>query len=123
MIVDDIIRHCYIKRLDMFFAKQYPAVRFLNLNGMVLESLAIAYELTGRKEYIKKGFGMFSWITEENQPPIYDFSKYKQDEFTVIYNCPAGPKRCAQTLLPLLHYYRYWAELNTIENNKGGSIL
>jgi hypothetical protein len=123
MIVDDIIRHCYIKRLDMFFAKQYPAVRFLNLNGMVLESLAIAYELTGRKEYIKKGFGMFSWITEENQPPIYDFSKYKQDEFTVIYNCPTGPKRCAQTLLPLLHYYRYWAELNTIENNKGGSIL
>lgn len=112
LVVDDIIRHCYMERIDMFFTKQYPAVRFLNLNGMVLESLAIAYELTGDEEYIRKGLGMFSWITVENQPPIYDFSKYKQDEFTVIYNCPAGPKRCAQTLLPLLHYYRYVVELN-----------
>lgn len=113
-VVDDIIRHCYVKRIDMFFGKQYPAVRFLNLNGMVLESLAIAYELTGDIEYMKKGLGMFSWITVENQPPIYDFSKYKHDEFTVIYNCPAGPKRCAQTLLPLLHYYRHAVDLGLI---------
>lgn len=114
MVVGDIIRHCYIKRADMFFCKQYPAVRFLNLNGMVLESLAIAYELTNNKGYIEKGLGMFQWITVENQPPIYDFSKYKQDEYTVIYNCPAGPKRCAQTLLPLLHYYRYAFDLGLI---------
>lgn len=113
-VVDDIIRHCYIKRIDMFFGKQYPAVRFLNLNGMVLESLAIAYELTGDVEYMKKGLGMFAWITVENQPPLYDFSKYKHDDFTVIYNCPVGPKRCAQTLLPLLHYYRYAVELRLI---------
>lgn len=104
-VVDDIIYHCYIPRADVFFNKQYPAVRFLNINGMVLESLAIAYELSGDREYLKKGLGMFDWITVENLPPIYDFSKYKHDEFTVIYNCPAGPKRCAQTLLPLLHYY------------------
>ena len=115
-VVDDIIRHCYIKRADLFFCKQYPAVRFLNLNGMVLESLAIAYELTGEEEYIRKGLGMFQWITVENQPPIYDFSKYKQNEFTVIYNCPAGPKRCAQTLLPLLHYYRYANDLGMLKN-------
>ena len=38
-------------------------------------------------------------------PPIYDFSKVKRDAFTVIYNCPIGPKRFAQTLIPLLRYY------------------
>lgn len=116
-IVDDIIEHCYMKHADMFFCKQYPAVRFQNLNGMVLESLAIAYELTGNESYIEKGLGMFSWITVENQPPIYDFSKYKQNEYTVIYNCPSGPKRCAQTLLPLLHYYRYAFDLGYITND------
>lgn len=117
-VVDDMVYHCYIPRINMFFGKQYPAVRFQNLNGMVLESLAIAYELTGNEEYIEKGLGMFSWITMENQPPIYDFSKYKEDEFTVIYNCPAGPKRCAQTLLPLLHYYVCILELGYIKNQK-----
>lgn len=115
-VINDMIEHCYIKRADMFFSKQHPAVRFLNLNGMVLESLAIAYELTGNKGYIEKGLGMFSWITVENQPCIYDFSKYKQDEYTVIYNCLSGPKRCAQTLLPLLHYYRYAFEMGFISN-------
>lgn len=115
-VIEDIICHCYIKRADMFFGKQHPAVRFQNLNGMVLETLAIGYELTGNIEYIKKGLGMFSWITVENQPPVYDFSKYKENEYTIIYNCPAGPKRCAQTLLPLLHYYRYAFDLGLIKN-------
>ena len=110
-VINDIIKHCYIQRANVFFGKQHPSVRFLNLNGMVLESLAIAYELTEKEEYIEKGLGMFLWITQENQPPIYDFSKYKENEYTVIYNCPAGPKRCAQTLLPLLHYYRYALDL------------
>lgn len=119
-VIDDMIRHCYIPRIDMFFGKQHPAVRFQNLNGMVLESMAIAYELTGNKAYIEKGLGMFSWITIENPPPVYDFSKYKEDDFTVIYNCPVGPKRCAQTLLPLLHYYRHALELGYLDKEKAG---
>ena len=105
-VIDDMIENCYVPRLDTFFGKQSPSVRFLNLNGMVLETLAVAYRLTGERSYLEKGKGMYEWIAVENPPPVYDFSKYKEDEFTVIYNCPAGPKRCAQTLLPFLHYYR-----------------
>lgn len=120
-VIDDMIEHCYIRRIDMFVGKQYPAVRFLNLNGMVLESLAIAYELTGDQKYIEKGLGMFQWITQENQPPVYDFSKYKQDEYTVIYNCPVGPKRSAQTCLPLLHYYGHAMRLGYL-HNRGESM-
>lgn len=105
-VIDDMITNCYVPRLDTFFGKQSPSVRFLNLNGMVLETLAVAYRLSGDRSYLEKGRGMYEWIAVENPPPIYDFSKYKEDEFTVIYNCPAGPKRCAQTLLPFLHYYR-----------------
>lgn len=115
-VIQDMIRHCYIKRANTFFGKQYPAVRFLNLNGMILESLAIAYKLTGDSSYIEKGLGMFQWITQENQPPVYDFSKYKQDDYTVIYDCPAGPKRSAQTCLPLLHYYSCAFELGYLQN-------
>ncbi|HKL59230.1 MAG TPA: hypothetical protein VJ863_04980 [Sphaerochaeta sp.] len=104
-VIDDLIRECLIGRANMFFGKQHPAIRYQNLNGMVLESLFIGYELTGKKDYLEAGLGMFNWLTRENHPPIYDFSKIKRDEFTVIYDCPVGPKRCAQTLLPLLKYY------------------
>lgn len=104
-VIDDIIANCYIPRLDMFLCKMHPSIRFQNLNGMVLETLEIGYRLTGDIEYLKKGLGMFDWITKENAPPIYDFSKVKRDEHTVIYNCPVGPKRFSQTLIPLLRYY------------------
>ncbi len=104
-VIDDIVKECLNPRLNMFLGKMHPSIRFQNLNGMVLESLAIAYELTGDVSYLKKGLGMFNWMTVENQPPIYDFSKEKRDEFTVIYTCPIGPKRAAQSLIPLLHYY------------------
>jgi len=104
-VIDDIVRECLNPRLNMFLGKMHPSIRFQNLNGMVLESLEIAYELTGDVSYLRKGLGMFSWMTVENQPPIYDFSKLKRDDFTVIYNCPVGPKRAAQSLIPLLRYY------------------
>jgi hypothetical protein len=110
-VIDDMIRTCYVDRAGTFFGKQSPPVRYLNLNGMALGSMAIAYELTGDSRYIRKGYGLFQWITQENQPPVYDFSKVKRDNFTVIYDCPAGPKRCAQSLLPVLRYYRYAMEL------------
>ncbi|MCI6673031.1 MAG: hypothetical protein MR519_01605 [Spirochaetaceae bacterium] len=104
-IIDDIITNCWNPRTNMFLGKLHPSIRFQNLNGMVLETLAIGYALTGETAYLEKGRGMFLWITKENMPPIYDFSKVKRDAFTVIYNCPIGPKRFAQTLIPLLRYY------------------
>lgn len=114
VVINDILSECLDTRLNMFLGKQHPSIRYQNLNGMVLESLEIGYELTSDVNYLKKGLGMFSWITRENQPPIYDFSKIKRDDFTVIYNCPVGPKRCAQTLIPLLRYYTAAMEENLL---------
>ncbi len=104
-VIDDVRAECLHPQTNMFMGKQHPSIRYQNLNGMVLETMAIGYELTGDVSYLRDALGMFSWITVENPPPIYDFSKVKRDDFTVIYNCPVGPKRCAQSLLPLLHYY------------------
>jgi hypothetical protein len=114
-VIEDLIKQCYVERAGTFFGKQSPAVRYLNLNGMVLGTMAIAYELTGDSGYIRKGYGMFQWITQENAPPVYDFSKIKRDDFTVIYNCPVGPKRAAQSLLPVLRYYRYAMQLGYLK--------
>lgn len=113
-VIDDIVANCYVPRLDMFLCKMHPSIRFQNLNGMVLETLEIGYRLTGNKQYLEKGLGMFDWITKENAPPIYDFSKIKRDEHTVIYNCPVGPKRFSQTIIPLLRYYTAAMENNLI---------
>lgn len=104
-VINDTRRECLNIPGNMFMGKQHPAVRYQNLNGMVLQTMAIGYELSKDVSYLESALGMFSWIVKENPPPIYDFSKIKRDDFTVIYNCPVGPKRCAQTLLPLLHYY------------------
>lgn len=104
-VIEDVRTQCLHKQTNMFMGKQHPSIRYQNLNGMVLETMAIGYDLTGDVTYLKDSLGMFSWITTENPPPIYDFSKVKRDAFTVIYNCPVGPKRCAQSLLPLLHFY------------------
>lgn len=114
-VINEMMEECYVERAGTFYGKQSPAVRYLNLNGMVLQSLAIAYELTGDRKYIDAGMGMFQWISVENLPPVYDFSKIKRDAFTVIYNCPVGPKRCAQSLIPFLHFYKYVMELGILE--------
>ena len=114
-MINEMMEECYVERAGTFYGKQSPAVRYLNLNGMVLQSLAIAYELTGDRKYIDAGMGMFQWISVENLPPVYDFSKIKRDAFTVIYNCPVGPKRCAQSLIPFLHFYKYVMELGILE--------
>jgi len=104
-VIDDVRKECFHSQTNMFMGKQHPSIRYQNLNGMVLETMVIGYELTKDNSYLEVALGMFSWITRENPPPIYDFSKVKRDDFTVIYTCPVGPKRCAQSLLPMLHYY------------------
>ncbi len=114
-VIDDLRRECLHPITNMFMGKQHASVRFQNVNGMVLESLAIGFKLTQDISYITAGLGMFSWITQENAPPLYDFSKVKRDDFTVIYHSPVGPKRCAQSLLPLLHYYAVVQEEGLLE--------
>lgn len=55
-----------------FYGKQSPAVRHLNLNGMVLQSLAIAYELTGTGNISMRAWDV-QWISGENLPPCMIF--------------------------------------------------
>ncbi|MCB8573729.1 hypothetical protein LJE06_21775, partial [Bilophila wadsworthia] len=50
-VINEMMDECYVERAGTFYGKQSPAVRYLNLNGMVLQSLAIAYELTGNRKY------------------------------------------------------------------------
>ncbi len=104
-VIDDVRKNCLHTQTNMFMGKLHPSIRYQNLNAMVLETMAIGYALTNDSSYLKDALGMFSWITKENQPPIFDFSKVKRDDFTVLYMCPVGPKRCAQSLLPILNFY------------------
>lgn len=104
-VVDDLIKNSFIERIGLFYGKQLPSIRFINLNGMVLEALEVAYELTGDIKYLEKGLGTFEFITCENQPQLFDFTKIKRDSHTVIYDC-SGPKRFAQSFLPFMMYYR-----------------
>ncbi len=53
--VDDLIENFYMERTGLFYYKELPSLNRLGTNTLLLESLVIAYELTGDAEYLKYG--------------------------------------------------------------------
>lgn len=52
--VDDLIENCMLG-CGVFYYKELPSLQRLGNNTLLLESLAIAYELTGDVKYLKPG--------------------------------------------------------------------
>lgn len=57
--VDDLIENCYIEKWGVFYYKELPSLNRLGTNTLLLEALAIAYELSGDAEYLKPGIATF----------------------------------------------------------------
>ena len=56
--VDDLIENCLMDS-GLFYYKELPSLARLGNNTLLLESLAIAYELTGDKKYLAPGLETF----------------------------------------------------------------
>lgn len=52
--VDDMIQNC-LQEIGLFYYKELPSLKKPGGNQLVLEALAIAYELTGDKSYLEAG--------------------------------------------------------------------
>ena len=105
--VDDLVENCYVKEWDLFYYKELPSLNRLGNNTLLLEALAIAYELSGNPDYLKYGIGTFKKVTAEPTPGSVGAKKVVEDA-VIVGN--ASTKQFAQSMIPLSTFYRAAAE-------------
>lgn len=105
--VDDLIENCYVEKWGVFYYKELPSLNRPGNNTLLLEALAIAYELTGDGNYLKPGLRTFQKAMAE---PVSGSvgSKKKVQDAVVAGN--ASSKNFAQSMIPLTAYYHAASE-------------
>ena len=105
--VDDLIENCYMEKMGVFYYKELPSLNRLGRNTLLLEALAIAYELSGDKDYLLPGLLTFQKTVAGAIPAAVGGKKVVGDA-VIVGN--ASSKEFAQSMIPLATYYRAAAE-------------
>ncbi len=105
--VDDLIENCYVEKWGVFYYKELPSLNRPGNNTLLLEALAIAYELTGDGKYLKPGLHTFRKAVAEPVPGSVGSKKKIQD---AVIAGSASSKNFAQSMIPLAAYYRAASE-------------
>lgn len=101
--VDDLIKNCYMERTGLFYYKELPSLDRLGTNTLLLESLVIAYELTGDKSYLKYGEQTFKKALCESSGSS---SGKKTIYGDAVVAGSGSPKNFGQCFIPLAMYYK-----------------
>lgn len=99
--VDDLVENCYMDN-GLFYYKELPSLARNGNNTLLLESLAIAYELTGDASYLKYGLKTFRKAINEASGGAVGVKTITDD--AVICKGDSG-KSFAQSFIPLTTYY------------------
>jgi hypothetical protein len=113
-VIDDLIENCLLD-VGLFYYKELPSLARLGGNNLLLESLAIGYELTGDEKYLEPGLKTFK--NAVMSPPKTALGAKKIVEDAVIVDGDAT-KGFAQGLIPLITYYKAVSETGLWENYK-----
>lgn len=105
--VDDLIENCYVEKWGVFYYKELPSLNRPGNNTLLLEALAIAYELSGDVEYLKPGIATFKKAVSDPVPGSVGAKKNVQD---AVVAGSASSKNFAQSMIPLAAYYRAASE-------------
>ncbi len=100
--VDDLIENCLLDN-GLFYYKELPSINRLGNNTLLLESLAIAYELTGDKKYLEPGVMTYIMAISSAVPGAVGAKKVEGDAIIVGSQ---GTKGFAQSFIPLTTYYK-----------------
>lgn len=100
--VDDLIENCILDN-GLFFYKELPSLNRLGNNPLVLEALAIAYELTNDSKYLKAGIPTFKKVIA-NMNSAGGGSKRIVENTVLTGN--TGSKQFAQSFIPVATYYK-----------------
>lgn len=101
--VDDLIENCYMERTGLFYYKELPSLNRLGTNTLLLESLVIAYELTGDAAYLKYGEQTFKKALDE---PSGSAQGKKTIYGDAVVTGSGSPKNFGQCFIPLAMYYK-----------------
>ena len=101
--VDDLIENCYVEKWGVFYYKELPSLNRPGYNTLLLEALAIAYELSGDVNYLKPGIITFKKTIADPVPGSVGVKKKVQD---AVVAGNASSKNFAQSMIPLATYYR-----------------
>lgn len=113
MILRAVKDLCDNARLDngLFYYKELPSLKRLGNNPLILEALAIAYELSGDKEYIIAGLPTLKYVMNYKAAGL-SFNKQ------IVENCliqgNIGTKSFAQLMIPVTLFYVTAQKLNLI---------
>ncbi len=105
--VDDLIENCYVERWGVFYYKELPSLNRTGSNTLLLEALAIAYELSKDADYLRPGVATFKMAVADSPKGSVGAKKKIQDAVIVG---SASSKNFAQSMIPLAVYYRAASE-------------
>lgn len=112
--IDDVVENCTLDN-GLFYYKELPSLSRNGNNTLLLESLAIAYELTGDKKYLEYGFKTFE--TNINNTGRAGIGSKKVIDDAVIVSGDST-KGFAQSFIPLVTYYKALGDTGLINNVK-----
>lgn len=101
--VDDLIENCYMERTGLFYYKELPSLNRLGMNTLLLESLVIAYELTGNAEYLKYGKQTFKRALGDQSGSSLGKKTIYGD---AVVAGSGSTKNFGQCFIPLVTYYK-----------------
>lgn len=113
--VDDLIESCYMEKLGCFYYKELPSLNRVGKNLLLLEALAIAYELSGDENYLKPGLRTFIKAIEESQAGAVGGKRIVKDAVVVG---TTSSKNFAQSMIPLATYYRAVIACGLLEDDE-----
>lgn len=99
--VDDLVEHAMLP-CGLFYYKELPSLNRLGTNGLLLEALTVAYELSGDATYLSYGKRTFEQAVYGVVPKTGGKKQHVED--AVLTN-GAATKDFAQIFLPLTLYY------------------
>lgn len=106
--VDDLIENCMLG-CGLFYYKELPSLQRLGNNTLLLESLAIAYELTGDAKYLEPGLKTFKRAIDSKTASTNGVKRIADD---AVICSGDSPKGFAQSFIPLITYYKALSENN-----------
>ncbi len=107
--IDDLTEN-FMTRQGIFVYKELPSLSRNGTNTLLLEAMAIGYELTGDDKYLKFGKKTFDRSIVGTGPSL---GNKRIVEDTVIAGTGA-PKNFAQSFLPITYFYVKMVEANML---------
>ncbi len=100
--VDDLLENCLLDN-GLFIYKELPSLNRPGNNPLILEALAIAYELSNNKKYLVAGIPTFNSVLNKISSSGGGSRRVVED---TVLTGNTGSKQFAQTFIPFATFYK-----------------